>query len=130
MKIGELSRKAGIATSAIRYYEEQGLLAPTSRTPSGYREYADNAPERLQLIQTAKKLGFSLEVIRDLLDLNGKCSIEKTMRQTSILLQEVEQQQAALARQRASLLALRTVLMNHGAGHPVEGVCAEHFTVN
>lgn len=126
MKIGELARKSGIAASAIRFYEEQGLLAPVSRTPSGYRQYASNAPDRLRLIQGAKRLGFSLEVIRDMLDENGKCSVEKTMRQSAILLREIEEQQAALEQRRQSLLILRANLNGYGSAAP----CRDRLAVN
>ncbi|SDG72076.1 MULTISPECIES: MerR family transcriptional regulator [unclassified Duganella] len=126
MKIGELSRKSGIAASAIRFYEEQGLLAPVSRTASGYRQYASNAPDRLKLIQGAKKLGFTLEVIRDMLDENGKCSVEKTMRQSAILLREIEEQQAALEQRRQSLLILRANLGGYRTGDP----CRDKLAVN
>ncbi|MYM34250.1 MerR family transcriptional regulator [Duganella sp. FT50W] len=126
MKIGELARKSGIAASAIRFYEEQGLLAPISRTPSGYRQYASNAPDRLKLIQGAKRLGFSLEVIRDMLDENGKCSVEKTMRQSAILLREIEQQQATLEQRRQSLLILRANLVDYQPDHP----CRDKLAVN
>ncbi|WP_343732728.1 MerR family transcriptional regulator [Duganella sp.] len=126
MKIGELARKSGIAASAIRFYEEQGLLAPISRTPSGYRQYASNAPDRLKLIQGAKRLGFSLEVIRDMLDENGKCSVEKTMRQSAILLREIEEQQAALEQRRQSLLILRANLGGYQSDEP----CRDKRAVN
>ena len=126
MKIGELARKSGIAASAIRFYEEQGLLAPISRTPSGYRQYASNAPDRLKLIQGAKRLGFSLEVIRDMLDENGKCSVEKTMRQSAILLREIEEQQAALEQRRQSLLILRANL----GGYHSDAPCRDKLAVN
>lgn len=126
MKIGELARKSGIAASAIRFYEEQGLLAPVSRTPSGYRQYASNAPDRLKLIQGAKRLGFSLEVIRDMLDENGRCSVEKTMRQSAILLREIEEQQAALEQRRQSLLILRANLGGYDSGEP----CRAKLAVN
>ncbi len=126
MKIGELARKSGIAASAIRFYEEQGLLAPISRTPSGYRQYASNAPDRLKLIQGAKRLGFSLEVIRDMLDENGKCSVEKTMRQSAILLREIEAQQAALEQRRQSLLILRANL----GGDRSDAPCRDKRAVN
>nr|WP_315248954.1 MerR family transcriptional regulator [uncultured Duganella sp.] len=126
MKIGELARKSGIAASAIRFYEEQGLLAPVSRTPSGYRQYASNAPDRLKLIQGAKRLGFTLEVIRDMLDENGKCSVEKTMRQSAILLREIEEQQAALEQRRQSLLILRANL----DGYQSEQPCRAKLAVN
>ena len=125
MKIGELSRLSGLSASAIRFYEEQGLLAPISRTAAGYREYADNAVDRLHLIQESKKLGFSLDIIRGLLAENGKCSIARTMEQTEILLRDVETQQAALAKQHRSLLDLRAML----DGSKISVPCREHFAV-
>ena len=124
MKIGELSRQSGLAVSAIRFYEEQGLLAPISRTAAGYREYASNAVDRLRLIQASKQMGFSLDIIRGLLADNGKCSIAKTMEQTGILLREVEAQQAALARQHQALLELRAMLSGEGG---VSERCRSHF---
>jgi DNA-binding transcriptional MerR regulator len=126
MKIGELSRLSGLSASAIRFYEEQGLLAPISRTAAGYREYAENAVDRLQLIRTSKQLGFSLEIIRSLLAENGKCSLARTMEQTEILLRDVEAQQAALARQHVALLDLRAML----DGSKVSGPCREHVALN
>jgi DNA-binding transcriptional MerR regulator len=50
MRIGDVARRAGVSTRALRYYEEQGLLA-SERTPSGQRSYAESAVERVQLIQ-------------------------------------------------------------------------------
>jgi len=126
MKIGELSKLSGMSASAIRFYEEQGLLAPISRTAAGYREYADNATHRLRLIQTSKKLGFSLEIIRSLLAENGKCSLDKTRAQTTILLSEVEAKQQALAKQHQALLDLRAMLDGDNVTMP----CREHFAVN
>jgi DNA-binding transcriptional MerR regulator len=126
MKIGELSRQSGLAASAIRFYEEQGLLAPISRTAAGYREYASNAVERLRLIQVSKQMGFSLDIIRGLLSENGKCSISKTMEQTGILLREVEAQQEALARQHQALTELRAMLNGEG----ISERCRSHFATS
>jgi DNA-binding transcriptional MerR regulator len=50
MRIGDVAREAGVSTRALRYYEEQGLLAP-ERSFSGQRVYADSAVERVKLIQ-------------------------------------------------------------------------------
>ncbi|MEX2598539.1 MAG: MerR family transcriptional regulator [Dehalococcoidia bacterium] len=66
MRIGELAGKAGVSTSLLRYYEEQGLLQP-ARTESGYRQYPPEAFGRLGFIKRAKTLGLSLDEIRQLL---------------------------------------------------------------
>jgi DNA-binding transcriptional MerR regulator len=67
LTIGELAHRSGLNTSALRYYEEQGLLTPISRTPAGYRIYAPEAGHTLQLIRRAQRLGFSLSDIRILI---------------------------------------------------------------
>jgi DNA-binding transcriptional MerR regulator len=65
--IGQVAERTGFSASALRYYEEQGLLAPATRTDAGYRLYDDHALSRLAFIARAKQLGCSLEEISDLL---------------------------------------------------------------
>jgi DNA-binding transcriptional MerR regulator len=65
--IGEVAERAGLATSAIRYYEELGLLQPAARE-SGRRLFDESAANRLRAITAAREAGFSLEEIRRLLD--------------------------------------------------------------
>ncbi|HYM62580.1 MAG TPA: MerR family transcriptional regulator [Thermoanaerobaculia bacterium] len=65
--IGEVSRRAGLRPSAIRYYEALGLVMPLTRS-GGRRVYSQDAVERLALIAFAKNAGFSLDDIRRLLD--------------------------------------------------------------
>lgn len=67
LTIGELARRVGLRTSALRYYEKEGLLEPTERSEAGYRLYAPEAEETLRFIQRAQRLGFSLSDIRALL---------------------------------------------------------------
>lgn len=66
MRIGELARQVGVNTSAIRFYEASGLLPAGSRGANGYREYGADALKRLQFIQLAQRLGFSLDHLRAL----------------------------------------------------------------
>jgi len=66
LTIGELARRAGMSTSAIRYYESVGLVEPERRS-SGRRLYGELAVERLALISFAKDIGFSLGQVRQLL---------------------------------------------------------------
>lgn len=67
LTIGRLAKRAGMRTSALRFYEEQGLLTPDERSDAGYRLYRPKAVERLRFIQRAQRLGFSLEDIGVLL---------------------------------------------------------------
>ena len=68
LTIGELARQTGLRTSALRYYEAEGLLRPSDRTDSGYRLYAAADVDTVRLIRRAQRLGFSLAEIRTLLD--------------------------------------------------------------
>ena len=68
MRIGELGKAVGIAPSALRYYEEAGLLDAAERTASGYRVYGPAAVGRVQFIQRAQGLGLSVREIRQLID--------------------------------------------------------------
>jgi MerR family copper efflux transcriptional regulator len=64
MRIGELSRKTGITTSRIRFYERHAVIPKPIRGENGYREYPDRAVKMLSLIDDAQRLGFSLSEIR------------------------------------------------------------------
>jgi len=67
LTIGQLAKRVGIRTSALRYYEDVALLYPTTRSEAGYRLYDEQAEQTLLFIQRAQRLGFSLEDIRTLL---------------------------------------------------------------
>lgn len=67
MAIGEIARRAGIQTSAIRYYESVGLLAPPRRTANGRRRYDASVLQRLALIQLARQAGFHIADLQVLL---------------------------------------------------------------
>jgi MerR family transcriptional regulator, redox-sensitive transcriptional activator SoxR len=65
LTIGEIAHRVGIATSAIRYYEEIGLLPPPSRV-NGRRRYDPSTLQRLRVIERAQQAGFTLSEIREL----------------------------------------------------------------
>lgn len=67
LTIGEVARRAGVRTSAIRYYERVGVLPEPERL-AGRRQYAPETVRRLQVIDVAKRAGFSLEEVRALLE--------------------------------------------------------------
>jgi DNA-binding transcriptional MerR regulator len=64
---GQLAQRAQINLETVRFYEQEGLLTPPSRTASGYRKFAEAAVDRLAFVKRAKTLGFSLGEIRELL---------------------------------------------------------------
>ncbi len=69
LTIGWLAKRADVGIDTIRFYERRGLLPAPARTAAGYRLYAPDTADRLQFIRRAKALGFSLEEITALLDL-------------------------------------------------------------
>lgn len=80
MKIGELARRTGASVRALRYYEEQGLLAP-DRLPSGYREYDERSVATVHRIRILLSAGLSTASIAEILPnvvddsvvLTGRC---------------------------------------------------------
>jgi DNA-binding transcriptional MerR regulator len=64
MRIGELAERAGVSAKAIRYYEQLGILAPPTRTPSGYRAYDETVLGRLGFVRAAQALGLTLGEVR------------------------------------------------------------------
>nr|WP_145159985.1 MerR family transcriptional regulator [Paenibacillus terrae] len=69
MRIGDLSERAGVTQRTVRYYEKMGLLPPGEREGNGQHYYTDETVARLRKIDQLKKLGLSLEEIRDVIDL-------------------------------------------------------------
>lgn len=70
MNISELSKKSGLSTPTIRYYEQIKLLPKAKRKANGYREYSENDLKQLFLIQQAQQVGFSLGEIKAFLPSN------------------------------------------------------------
>ena len=66
LRIGEVARRAGVAPSALRYYEAEGLL-PRAPQRGGQRVYPESILQRLALIRLAKEAGFTVAEIRRLL---------------------------------------------------------------
>ena len=63
LTIGEVAARSAVATSALRFYEDQGLIA-SERTDSGHRRYPRAVIRRVAFIVFAQKIGLSLEEIR------------------------------------------------------------------
>ena len=65
--IGEVARRAGLRRSAVRYYEQIGLL-PRAERVNGQRRYDSSVLRRLSIIDVAQRAGFTLAETRTLLD--------------------------------------------------------------
>jgi Cu(I)-responsive transcriptional regulator len=69
MNIGEASAASGVSAKMIRHYEAIGLIPEAARTGSGYRTYGEPEVHKLRFIRQARKLGFSIHQIEELLGL-------------------------------------------------------------
>ena len=94
MQSGELSRLGGISTDTLRHYERLGVLPKPPRTNGGYRDYPANSLERVQLIQSALKVGFSLPELATVLRMRdrGEVPCHRVRHIAEHKLQEVRQQ--------------------------------------
>ena len=67
-----LARAAGVAPSAVRYYERTGVLPEPARTAKGYRVYGPDDVERLRFVRDAQATGLTLIEIKSILELKGQ----------------------------------------------------------
>jgi DNA-binding transcriptional MerR regulator len=102
MSIGDVARQTGLAVSAIRFYEEKGLL-PRAARRSGKRVYDDSVLDRLALIETAKSCGCSLQEITTLLTDSGGDASERWRSLAAAKLAELDALQKRIALMRRTL---------------------------
>jgi Hg(II)-responsive transcriptional regulator len=116
LTIGQLARAAEVGIDTIRFYERRGLLAQPARTASGYRKYAAGTVLRLNFIRRAKALGFSLEEIARLLELQDKGGSKAAVKEvTARKLRQIDGMITDLERMRAALQALNDRCSGRGA---------------
>ncbi|MFJ4365758.1 MerR family transcriptional regulator [Streptomyces chartreusis] len=85
MLIGEVARRSGVSARMLRHYESLGLLRPSGRTGSGYREYSGEDIRRIFHIESLRSLGLSLREIGRALDDPGftpSALVDDLIRQT------------------------------------------------
>jgi len=114
MAIGKIARRAGVSVDTVRYYEKNGLLAPTARLASGYLRYDEAQLRRLRFIREAQKLGFSLRDVRELLGLSRQRDVTRVKRAAEKKLADVKARIAALERVRDGLGKLVAACPGHG----------------
>jgi len=67
--IGEMSKRTGVNIETIRYYERIKIMPQPDRTAGGNRQYNHEQLKRLSFIKTSRELGFSIDEIRELLEM-------------------------------------------------------------
>ncbi|WP_227997517.1 MerR family transcriptional regulator [Nocardia australiensis] len=149
MLIGEVSRRSGVSTRMLRHYDALGLVKPTVRTSSGYREYSADDIRRLFQVECLRTLGLSLHEAKRALDEPDFAPAElvgKLIRHTRAriaaeeeLLRKLERVEAAAPAQWGDVMGIVTLLralesesgarrqqavlaQNEGAALPVEAL--------
>jgi Cu(I)-responsive transcriptional regulator len=117
MTIGKLSRATGATIDTIRFYEKAGLLPKPARTASGYRKYSPEDELRLTFVARARRLGFSLEEIGEMLRLRaaGSGGVARVRAVARNKLAVVEQKIAELEQLRDALQGLIEACPGRGA---------------
>ena len=105
LTVGALAHRIGIRPSAIRFYERKGLIV-SARLANGYRAYGRGAIGTLRFINRAKALGFSLEAIREILEVRRSGS-----KPCSCVTAMIQRKLAGINRRIAELTALRRQLV-------------------
>jgi DNA-binding transcriptional MerR regulator len=109
MKIGELAGELRLNPKTIRYYERIGLLPDPERTSAGYRLYEEDDRARLEFILKAKRMGLTLEEVREVLSLrnDGRRPCRHVLQMVDEKLAAIEEQLRTLADLRRELFSLR-----------------------
>jgi arsenate reductase len=105
VRIGELARRAGVAPSAVRWYEQEGILPSAPRRDNGYREYGDADLARVRLVVSLRRLGLDPTEAGRL----ARLCLEQGEADAG-LAPLLDQQRAAIARQRDDLDRLEAEL--------------------
>ncbi|MGW0718786.1 HEAT repeat domain-containing protein [Streptomyces sp. NPDC002778] len=102
MLIGDVARRSGVSARMLRHYESLGLVEPTQRTPTGYREYSGADVQRIFHIESLRSLGLSLREVGRALDDPG-------FRPSELVADLIRQTQERIARETELLRHLRRI---------------------
>ena len=109
LSIGELAERTGVATTALRYYDQLGLVRPAARESGGRRRYASSAVAQVSVIRFFREVGFTLADIDSLLAAGGQRSRQEI----------IDRKPAELSEQRRQLEVARE-LFEHGRTCPAD----------
>lgn len=117
LRISELAKLAGVKVSTLRFYERYGLLPKPQVNQSGYRKYLPAVALRVRFIRNAQVLGFTLEEIGELLDLQNNVAVERhTIKlRASNKIKVIENKIKALTKVKESLQQLHDCCPGHGS---------------
>lgn len=106
VQIGVMAERVGLSLRTVRYYEELGLVEPTTRTAGGYRLYGPDQEARLRILKTMKPLGFTLDQMRGLVRLLDDAAAAKPGSRNARTIQgRIDELRQEIALRRTNLLA-------------------------
>lgn len=109
--IGEAARRTGVTIKTIRYYERIGLI-PAAARDGRFRVYDEDTLERVRFIRKAQALGFSLEEIREIIEVydQGQCSCGQVSRAVDAKLLVIDKKLNELQELKKDLASVRSRL--------------------
>jgi len=120
LTISELARSAGVGVETVRFYQRKGLLfdpRPAALgTPPGRRHYGDDEMRRLRFIRGAQRAGFTLEEIRELLELDRSNDRARARAMARARIVELDARIAELETARRALEGLARECARSGEG--------------
>ena len=115
LKIGKLAKQTGLSVGTLRYYSDLGLLQPVQRGDNGYRYYSHDASSQVEFIKKAQTLGFTLEEIKQILDVRDRgekpCSLVQSLLNNKIQQLQIKIKEMTLFK--AELEEYRTAWTNN-----------------
>lgn len=126
MQIGEVARQLGLATSAIRFYEDEGLIAEPARTESGYRDYDPAVVDRIRFIRAGQAVGLTLRQLSQVLQIRdgGESPCQHVIQLLDTRIRDVDQRIEELRALRQDLVGMRRSASDlDPADCPPESVC-------
>lgn len=106
LTIGALAKRGGVNVETIRYYQRRGLLQEPTKPREGFRRYQVESVKRVHFIKRAQNLGFTLEEIHGLLDLDERKACGETRGVAAHKLEMIERKIAELSKVRRALRGL------------------------
>jgi MerR family mercuric resistance operon transcriptional regulator len=133
MHIGEAAARAGVNIRTLHYYEGRGLLPKPLRTEGNYRLYSADSVLRVRFVKRAQDLGFTLEEIRELLDLriDSKATCADVLERADAKIADVEERIRALRAMKRALKRLTDACSGRGpvSDCPILDSLGKHGTV-
>jgi MerR family mercuric resistance operon transcriptional regulator len=118
LTIGKIAKLAGVHVETIRYYQRRGLLSEPERPHRGYRRYPADIVEHIRFIKRAQSLGFALNEVAVLMELEEARACGVTRRLALDKMNAIDQKLDGLTSMRRALAAL---VQQCGAGRSTTG---------